>query len=49
VGYIDGFLYIEQSLFLWEEAYFIMTDDHFDVFLDSFFKNFIKYFCIDIS
>jgi hypothetical protein len=35
VDYVDGFLYIEPSLHFWDEVYLIMTDDHFDVFLDS--------------
>ena len=48
VDSIDGFLYIEPSLHLWGEAYWIMVDDHFDVFLDSVANNFIEYFCIDI-
>jgi hypothetical protein len=48
VGYIDGFLYIESSLYPWDEAYLIMMNDHFDVFLDSICKNFIEYFCINI-
>ena len=48
VDYIDGFLYIEPSLHHWNEAYLIMMDDPFDVFLDSVCKNFIEYFCIDI-
>jgi hypothetical protein len=48
VDYIDGFSYIEPSLNPWDEAYLIMMDDHFDVFLDSVFKNFTEYFCIDI-
>jgi len=34
VDYIDRFLYIEPSLHSWDEAYLIMMDDHFDVFLD---------------
>jgi hypothetical protein len=46
--FIDGFPYIEPSLHHWDEAQLIMTDDHFDVFLDSVCKNFIEYFCIDI-
>jgi hypothetical protein len=29
------------SLHLWDEAYFFIVDDHFDVFLDSVFKYFI--------
>ena len=49
VDYIDGFLYIEPSLHPWNEAYLIMVNDYFDVFLDSFGKNFIEYFCIHID
>ena len=45
---IDGFPYIEPSLHPCDEAYLIMVDDCFDVFLDTFGKNFIKYFCINI-
>jgi hypothetical protein len=41
--YIDGFPYIP-----WDEAYLIMMDDHFDVFLDLACGNFIEYFCNDI-
>jgi hypothetical protein len=48
VDYIDGFLCIEPSLHPWDEAYLIMIDDCFDVFLDSVCKNFIGYFCINI-
>ena len=48
LDYIDGFLYIEPTLHLWDEAYLIMMDDLFDVFLNSVCKNFIEYFCIDI-
>jgi hypothetical protein len=48
VGYIDGFLYIEPIMHCWNEAYLIMVDDHFDVFLDLVCENFIEYFCIDI-
>ena len=32
----------------WEEAYLIMVNDSFDVYLDSISKSFIKYFYIDI-
>jgi hypothetical protein len=49
VDYIDGFLHIKPSLHLWDEAYLIMMDDRFDVFLDSVCKNFVEYFCIDIQ
>jgi hypothetical protein len=48
VDYIDGFPYIEPYLYHWDEAYLIMMDDHFDVFLDLVCENFIEYFCIDI-
>jgi hypothetical protein len=48
MDYIDGFSYIKPSLHPWDEAYLIMLDDHFDVFLDSACKKFIEYFCIDI-
>ena len=48
VDYVDGFLYIEPSLHPWDEAYLIMVDDRFDVFLDWVCENFIEYFCIDI-
>jgi hypothetical protein len=44
LDYIDGFPYIESSLHLWDEAYLIMMDDHFNVFLDLVCKNFIEYF-----
>jgi hypothetical protein len=48
VDYIDGVPYIEPSLHPWDEAYLIMIDDHFDVFLDSVYENFNEYFFIDI-
>ena len=48
VDYADGFPYIEPSLHPWDEAYLIMIDDHFDVFLDSVCEDFIEYFCINI-
>jgi hypothetical protein len=44
VSYIDGFPNIEPSLHSWDEAYLIMMDDCFDVFLDSVCKNLIEYF-----
>jgi len=47
VNYVDGFLYMGLSLHPWDEAYFILMDDHFDMFLDSVCKNFTEYFCID--
>jgi hypothetical protein len=48
VDYVDRFPYIEPSLHPWNEAYLVMMDDRFDVFLDSVYENFIEYFCIDI-
>jgi hypothetical protein len=48
VKYIERFPYIELSLYHWNEAYLIMVNDHFEVFLDSVGKNFIEYFYIDI-
>jgi hypothetical protein len=48
VDYIGGFPYIETSLRPWDEAYLIVVNDHFDVFLDSVGKNFIEYFCINV-
>ena len=48
VDYVNGFLYIKPTLHPWEEAYMIIANDGFDVFLDSVCKNFIEYFCIDI-
>ena len=49
VDSIDGFPYIEPSLPPWDEAYLIMVNDGFDVFLDSVCKNFIEYICINIQ
>jgi hypothetical protein len=39
VDYIDEFLYIKPSLHPWNEAYLVMMDDSFDVFLDSVSEN----------
>ena len=47
MDYIDGFPYIKPSLHPWDEAYLVMMDDCFDVFLDSVCEDFIEYFCID--
>ena len=43
--YVDSFSYVEPSLPLWVEAYMIMVEDLFGVFLDSVCKYFIEYFC----
>jgi hypothetical protein len=48
VDYVDGFPYIEPSLHPRDEAYLMMMDDHFDLFLDSVCENFIEYFSNDI-
>ena len=48
VDYIDEFLNIEPFLYPWDEAYLIMVNDSFHVFLDSVCENFIEYLCIDI-
>jgi hypothetical protein len=42
VDYFDGFPYIEPFLNPSDEAYLIMMDDCFDVFLDSVCENFIE-------
>ena len=39
VDYVDGFPYIKPSLHPWNEAYLIMMDDCFDVFMDWVSKN----------
>jgi hypothetical protein len=44
----SGFPYFKPSLHPWDEAFFIMMNDHFDVFLDSVCKDFIEYFSINI-
>jgi hypothetical protein len=44
VDYTDGFPYIDPSLHFWDEAFLIMLNDNFDVFLDSCCENFIEYF-----
>jgi hypothetical protein len=41
VNFVDGFLYIKASLHPWDEAYLVMMDDRFDMFLDSVFEDFI--------
>ena len=49
VGYIDEFPYIKPSLHPRDEAYLIMVNDRFDVFLDLVCKDFfLKYFCINV-
>jgi hypothetical protein len=48
VDYINRFSYVEPTLYPWDEAYLIVVNDGFDVFLDSVCKNFIEYFYINI-
>jgi hypothetical protein len=44
VNYVDEFPYIKPSLHPWDEAYLVMMDDRFDVFLNSVWEDFIEYF-----
>ena len=44
VDYINGFSYVEPTLYTSNKAYLIMVNDGFDVFLDLVCKNFIEYF-----
>ena len=48
VDYINRFSYIELTLHPWDEAYSIVVNDGFEVFLDSVCKNLIEYFYIKI-
>jgi hypothetical protein len=41
VDYVDGFSYIESFLYPWDEAYLIVVNVGFDVFLDSVCEIFI--------
>ena len=44
LDYLDGFPYIEPSLYPWNDTYLVRMDDYFDVFLDSVSKNFFEDF-----
>ena len=48
VDYIDGFSYVKPSLHSRDEAYLVMVNDRFDVFLDSVCKDFVEYFCVNV-
>ena len=48
VDYVDGLSYSEPSLHPWDEAYLIVVNDCFNVFLKCNCQNFIKCFCTDI-
>jgi hypothetical protein len=45
---VDGFSYIEPSPNPWDEAYLIVVDDVFDVFLNLVCEYFIEYFCTNV-
>jgi hypothetical protein len=47
--YVHGFLYIEPTLHLWDEAYLTLVNAYFDVCLDSVWEKYIEYFCININ
>lgn len=42
VEYIDRVLYVELALYPWDEAYLIIVDDVFDVFLNFVCENFTQ-------
>jgi hypothetical protein len=46
MNYVNGFSYIKQNLKPWDEAFLIVVNDGFDVFLDSVCKNFVDHFYI---
>jgi hypothetical protein len=48
VDYVDGFSFIEPTFHPQDEAYLIIVNDGFDVFLDSLCENLTEYFCINI-
>ena len=48
VDYVDGFPYIKPSLHPWDEAYLIMMDDRFDIFMDLVCEDFIIFALIFI-
>jgi hypothetical protein len=49
VDYINRFSYFEPTLHSWDEAYLIMMNDGFDVFMNSVCKKFIECFSIFIA
>jgi hypothetical protein len=48
VDYVGGFSYTDINMHPSDEAYLIMMNDGFNVFLNLFAKNFSEYFCIYI-
>lgn len=45
---LTRFPYVGPSLLLWDEVYLVMENDVFEVFLDSEFKHFVEYICINV-
>ena len=48
VDHIDGFSCIETTLHPWDEAYLIMLNDGFDMFLDSVARILLSIFALII-
>jgi len=42
VNYIDGFPYTKPFLHSWDEAYLIMMDDQFNMYLNLDWENFVE-------
>jgi hypothetical protein len=45
---MDVLLYFEPSLHPWDEAYLIIVNSVFHVFLDVVWEYIIEYFCINV-
>jgi hypothetical protein len=48
VKFGDEFLYIKPSLHPWDDAYLIMVEVVFDMYLDSVCEYIIQYFFINV-
>ena len=48
MDYAYRFVYVEQALHPWDEAYLIVMDKLFDVLLHLICQYFIEDFCIDV-
>jgi hypothetical protein len=46
--YIYGFVYVEASLYPWDEANWFVVNDLSDMLLDSVCHYFIENFCTDV-
>lgn len=44
MDYVNRSLYIEPTLHLWDEAYLILLNDGFGVFLDLVWENLLSIF-----